>query len=255
MRPTHVPSLIPKQWQVPQIFRDRLGADPGKQRVMSEEGQYLIILHKVPSAVDKGARTAALFWINEVGEWKSTPDSGGISGLIQHLDEYEEATKKLEAELDSPVALQSAEHLHEIHDNATPLYRASRHLLAVMEELRGLLPENRKLLILRDTAVNIERSADLLLADTKSSLEFLIVKNSMKQADAAHVATLEANKLNRLAAFFFPVITIASILSIKNPEETLKEPSTYGVVIGGLISGMFLLYILKSKGSKNSLPE
>ena len=251
MRPTHGPSLIPKQWQVPQVFRDRLGADPGKQRVMSEEGQYLIILHKVPSAADRGARTAVLFWINEAGEWKSTPDSGGISGLIQHLDEYEETTKKLEAELDSPAALQCAERLHQIHDNATPLHRASRHLLAVMEDLRVLFSENRKLLLLRDTAVNIERSADLLLADTKSSLEFLIAQNSMKQANAAHMATLEANKLNRLAAFFFPVITIASILSIKNPEKTLKEASTYGVIVAGLILGMFLLFILKSKsGSK-----
>lgn len=249
MRSTHSPSLIPKQWQVPQVFRDRLGADPGKQRVMSEEGQYLVILHKVPSAEDRGVRAAALFWINEVGEWKSTPDSGGLSGLIQHLNEYEETAKKLEAQLDSPDTLHSAEYLHEIHDNATPLYRASRHLLTVMEELRGIFSENRKLLLLRDTAVNIERSADLLLADTKSSLEFLIAQNSMKQADAAHVATLEANKLNRLAAFFFPVITLAAILSIQNPEETLKTPSTYGVIICGLILGALLLSILKSKNS------
>lgn len=244
---SHSPSLIPKQWQVPQIFRDRLGADPGKQRIMSEEGQYLIILHKVPSAEDRGDRTAALFWINEQGEWKSTPSSGGITGLVQHLHEYEETVKTLEAELDVPDALQSAEHLHTIYDNTTPLYRASRHLLVIMEELRQLFPQERKLLLLRDGAVNIERSADLLLADTKSSLDFLIARNSMKQADAAHEATLEANKLNRLAAFFFPVITIVSILSIKDPEEALREPSTYIVIASGLLLGVILLCILKSK--------
>lgn len=245
---TNSPSLIPKQWQIPQVFRDRLGSDPGKQRIMVEEGQYLMILHKVPTAADRGNRTAALFWINEHGEWKSTPQSGGIAGLIGHLDEYEERVKTLETELDTSESA-NAEGLHKIYDDATPLYRSSRHLLAIMEELRKLFPESRKLLLLRDSAVNIERSSELILADTKSSLESLIAQSSMKQANAAHQATLEANKLNRLATFFFPVITIVSVLSIKNPEEALKEPSTYVVIISGLMLGLILLLILKSNRS------
>ena len=242
---TKSPSLIPKQWQVPQIFRDRLGAEPGQQRIMVEEGQYLIILHQVPTAADRGNRTAALFWINEQGEWKSTPNSGGIAGLIAHLDEYEERVKTLEQELDASQSASAAD-LHKIHDESTPLYRASRHLLAVMQELRKLFPENRKILLLRDSAVNIERASELILADTKSSLEYLIAQSSKIQADAAHQATLEANKLNRLAAFFFPVITIISVLSLKNPGEALKEPSTYIVITLGLVLGLFLLSVLKS---------
>jgi len=232
------PSLIPKQWQIPQIFRDRLGADPGIQRIMSEEGHYLIVLHQVPSAADRGNRKPALFWINEASEWRSTPLSGGLSGLVQHVTEYEEKVKALETELDLPATNESADVLHKIHDDAAPLNRAARHMLAILQELRQFFPQDRKILLLRDAAVNIERSADLLLTDTKSSLEFITAKSAMRQASEAHNATIEANKLNRLAAFFFPVITIASVLSINDPMKALTSPSTYLIIIVGFMLGI-----------------
>lgn len=241
------PSLIPKQWQIPQIFRDRLGADPGKQRIMSEEGHHLIVLHKAPSAADRGDRAAALFWINDSGEWKSIPSPGGINGLVEHIQEYENQAKSLEKDLDLPESSENADLLHKVHDDAAPLLRASRHMLTIMQELRQLFPENRKLLLLRDSAINVERSAELLLADTKSTLNFMLAQSSIQQAEAAHNATIEANKLNRLAAFFFPVITISAVLSINDPEKVLTNPFTYAVVVIGFMLGLALIFLLKSR--------
>ncbi len=241
------PSLIPKQWQIPQIFRDRLGADPGKQRIMAEEGHYLIILHRAPSAADRGNREAALFWINENSEWKSTPHGGGVNGLIEHIKEYENLVKGLEEGLELPHSSENADLLHEIHDEVTPLLRASRHMLNVLQELRQLFPENRKILLLRDSAINVERSSELLLTDTKSTLDFMLAQSSMKQAQEAHNATIEANKLNRLAAFFFPIITICAVLSIEDPAAVLSRPSTYGIVLAGLLLGLTLITLLRSK--------
>jgi len=243
----HIPSLLPKQWPIPEIFRERLGSSPGKQRIMSEEDHYLIILHQVPTAKDRGLRKAALFWINNHGEWKSTPESGGVTGLTKHLDSYLEQVRMLENQLESASGSQAPHILHEIHDHATPLFRAARHLLSIMQELRDTFPDSREILLNRDTAITIERSAELLLADAKSSLEFLAVQNSIQQAQEAHKATLEANRLNRLAALFFPVITIASILSIEAPQQALNDPLTYFILIIGLLLGIMLLKILKTE--------
>ena len=43
-------SLIPASWDVPEEFRQRLGDEPGRQRVMQADGHLLLILHAPPLA-------------------------------------------------------------------------------------------------------------------------------------------------------------------------------------------------------------
>jgi len=69
--------------------------------------------------------------------------------------------------------------------------------------------------------VAVERAADLLVQDAKSSLDFMIAKNSTEQAAATAAATREARKLNRLAAFFFPLMTLAAVMGMNRPSEVL----------------------------------
>ena len=45
-------NVIPHNWDVPQVFRDRLGTHAGRQRTMHANGHLLIILHDVPKAED-----------------------------------------------------------------------------------------------------------------------------------------------------------------------------------------------------------
>jgi len=216
--PPPIRSIIPKSWNIPPVFRRRLGEDAGRQRLMKEDGHLLVILHQVPKAEDGGHREAALFWIDDQGNWKSVPGSGGRSALREHVDQYLARAKSLDSELDKT---STAAEIHEVIDQATPLLRAGRNMMAVTQELRQSLPDNLQVLAIRDVAVAVERAADLLVQDAKSSLDFMIAKNSTEQAAATAAATREARKLNRLAAFFFPLMTLAAVMGMNRPSEVL----------------------------------
>jgi Mg2+ and Co2+ transporter CorA len=240
-------TIIPKAWDIPEVFRNRMGQDVGKQRLMKEAGHHLVVLHELPKKGDRGVRKPALFWVNEVGEWKSMPASGGRSALKQLVQDYHHQVMDLEARLGHMDGDETAENIHEVLDQAAPLYRAVRNLAAVMQELRTALNTDREVLDIRDMALAAELAIDLVLADAKSSLEYLIAKNAMIQAKESAKATKEAQKLNRLAALFFPLVTLASLFGMNPPGETLKHGSVYVVIISGLVMGGLLWLILSKK--------
>lgn len=242
--PPPIRSIIPKSWNIPAVFRRRLGEDAGRQRLMKEEGHLLVILHQVPKAEDGGNREAALFWIDDQSNWKSVPESGGRSALRGHVDQYLARAKSLDSNLDKT---STAAEIHEIIDQATPLLRSARNLMAVTQELRQALPDDLQVLAIRDVAVTVERAADLLLQDAKSSLEFLIAKNSTEQAEAAAAASREARKLNRLAAFFFPLMTLAAVMGMNSPGEVLAASSAWLVVAIGIALGT-IVYAALGRG-------
>lgn len=240
-------AIIPKAWDIPEAFRNRMGQGVGKQRLMNEEGHLLAVLHELPAKGDRGVRKPALFWVNNLGEWKSMPSSGGRAALKQLVQDYHQKVMDLEAKLGHMDGGETAENVHEVLDEAAPLYRALRNLAAVMQELRTALNSDREVLNIRDTALAAELSIDLVLADAKSSLDYLIAKNAMIQAKESKKATKEAQKLNRLAALFFPLVTMASLLGMNPLGKTLSNGGFYVVIISGLIMGCFLWIILSKK--------
>jgi len=133
-------------------------------------------------------------------------------------------------------------------DAATPLLRAVRNMANVMKDLRQSLPDDREVLAIRDMSVEAERAADLLLADAKSSLDFLIAKNASRQALESQKAANEARKLNRLAALFFPLVTLASFFGMNAPSEVLSYPGSLWVIVIGLLLGGVLWMLLGKKG-------
>lgn len=235
-------SIIPKSWNVSPTIRHRVGEDVGRQRLIEEDGQILVILHQVPVVEEKSHREAALFWRDEMGDWKSSPSSGGKSELNTLVKDYQ---RKL-TELDQ--MLESAEDpgvIHDVIDAVTPVLRAGRHAAQVLSELRKALKDDLDILATRDMAVNMERNGDLLLQDAKSSLEYLIAKNAAAQAKDAQMAAKEAQKLNRLAAFFFPLMTLAAILGMNAPSTMLGNGNIWLVVVIGLVLGGIVRAVLK----------
>lgn len=239
--------IIPKTWNLPEIFRRRLGESVGRQRLMVEEGNYLAVLHQLPMASDKGQRQAALFWINERQEWKSAPDSGGRSALRELVKTYQDRIQSLDQLLDRS---EKASEIHDIIDEVTPLLRAGRNMMQVIQELRQSLSDDQQLIVIRDQAIDVERSSELLLQDAKSSLDYLIARNSSEQAEAAAAATYEARKLNRLAAFFFPLATLATVFGMNPPSEVVQLNGVWIVVAVGLITGL-IVYGLLCAGRKS----
>ena len=235
-------SIIPKSWNVSPTIRQRVGEEAGRQRLITEDGEILVLLHSVPSAKDKGRREAAQFWCDGMGNWKSSPHSGGRSELRTLVESYQ----KRMGELDSSLELaEDATVIHAVIDEATPVARAGRHLAQVICELRIALRDDLEILSIRDQAVNMERSGDLLLQDAKSSLDFSIAKNAAAQAKDAQKSAQEAQKLNRLAAFFFPLMTIAAVFGMNRPSEIFANGGIVGIVILGLILGLIVRSSLK----------
>ena len=88
-------SLLPNNWKVPQVFRDRLGNKVGRQRAMLAEGHLLLVLH-APPAPDERHRQGRFFWRSPDATWKSNSLGDGIKSLDRHLEQYLQTLQKLE---------------------------------------------------------------------------------------------------------------------------------------------------------------
>ena len=77
-----------------------------------------------------------------------------------------------------------------------------------------MCPDYRDIIDLRDRAYAIERTADLLFSGTKNSLDFTVAKRAEEQAHASQRMAAAAHRLNILAAFFFPIITLTAIFGV-----------------------------------------
>jgi hypothetical protein len=57
--------------------------------------------------------------------------------------------------------------------------------------------------------------ADLLASGTKNALDFYVARRAEEQARTSERMAAAAHRLNILAAFFFPIITLTAILSVE----------------------------------------
>jgi hypothetical protein len=228
---------IPKAWDLPEAIRKRLGESVGKQRLMHEEGHQLLLLHQVPTAEDDEIRSPMVAWRNLAGEWKSAPGRGGLTGLEEHVQTYRTAIHKLDEEVDSA---KTARQYFEVMRRMYPLQRSTRSLLQVLQATREALPEDSSIINLRDEAAELERGIELVVADAKSGMEFTLAEAASQHALAADTANIEARRLNRLAAFFFPLATLVAVFGM-NPPDTVWRNSGFWAVLGaGVLLGFFV---------------
>ena len=217
----------------------RLGDAAGRQRVVSDEGHLLLILHRAPTPEDDEVRHAAVFWRNAEGEWRSSPEPGGLSALEAHIGAYSKSIHALDRQID--VATTETQ-FFEVMRWVNPLTRASRHLLAALQAAREALPDERRLINARDLAADVERAVDLVASDARAGMEFSLAHSSEEQARLALAAALEARTLNRLVAFFFPLATLVAVFGMNNPPESVLRSHTFWMVLGaGGVAGIIVL--------------
>lgn len=233
-------TYIPKTWDLPDSIRKRLGETVGKQRLMNEDGHLLLLLHQVPRAEDDEVRTAVVVWRNPAGEWKSSPLAGGIGGLEGHLASFRTAIHEVDTDVE---AAKTARQYFEVMRRVNPLQRSTRHLSQVLQETRQALPDESRVISLRDQAVDLERGVDLVASDAKSGMDFTLAEAASSQAHAAAVANQEARRLNRLAAFFFPLATLVAVFGMSPPKEVYQSDGFWLVLLSGVLLG-FLVYAL-----------
>lgn len=234
---TKRPTFIPKSWNLPESIRKRLGDAAGRQRLMDEEGHLLLILHQAPEPEDNEVRKPVMFWNQPDGTWKSYPEGGGLAALRAHLDTYQ---TNIHAQ---DIAVESAKTPRQFFDvmkHVNPLLRATRNLMNVLQSARQARPEERRLINLRDQAVDLERAIDLIASDAKAGMEFSLAENTEEQNRISHEANLEARKLNRLVAFFFPLATLVAVFGMNPPADVLKLPGFWAVILGGILAGLII---------------
>lgn len=201
--------VIPEGWSVPNRIRQRVGVQAGRQRAIVEEGHLLLIVHEVPRE-DDTARTAKLFWRAPDGGWRASGagQSPGLPVLKRHLEAVQQALHQLDARVD---AGKTAQDFFQVLNAATPLQRAVRNLAKALQEARDGV-DDREIIGLRDSAGDLERAAELLVSDARNAMEYTVARNAEVQAATAQRAVDAQHKLNLLAALFFPVTAIGSIL-------------------------------------------
>lgn len=233
-------SIVPAVWQIPQEFRDRLGEQAGRQRAMFADGHLLLILHAPPDP-DDDERKGRFFWRQPDGTWSS---DGDIKSLRKHLAEYEQLLDNFE-EQDERAS--TAKEYFAVLYVLAPIHRAARNLHHALQQAREMVPDNKEIINMRDQAYQIERMAELLYADAKNSLDFIIAQRTEEQAESSYQMAMSSHRLNVLAAFFFPLATLSAIFGVnmfhgweqENFDPNSKVP--FVVMIGiGLIVGFLL---------------
>lgn len=239
-------NYIPKTWDLPEAVLRRLGETVGKQRLMNEDGHLLLLLHQLPRVEDDEVRTAVVVWRNPAGEWKSAPAGGGLGGLEAHLAAYRTKIHELDEAVD---VAKSARAYFDIMRLVHPLQRSTRNLFEVLQATRQALPDDARVINLRDQAADAERAIELIAADAKAGMDFTLAESSSQQALAAEVANSEARRLNRLVAFFFPLATLVAVFGMNPPETMYGRSGFWAVLVAGVALG-FIVHSMVALGSR-----
>lgn len=241
-------SLLPASWDIPQIFRDRLGVKAGRQRAMLHDGHLLIVLHAPPEA-DHAARGGRFFWRQPDGVWTAAASGKPCHSLDVHLAEYE----KIVAEIDErDPADENAIELHADITALAPLVRASRNMHAALQQAREISPDTEELIVFRDRAYQIERMAELAYQDAQNTLGYTTALQAESQATTGHQMAVSTHRLNVLAAFFFPMVTLSAIfgVNLKTGFETRLAPFPFLALIGvSVVTGFILKGIVTAQSA------
>jgi hypothetical protein len=238
MNTTYPKSPIPKSWDIPLPFKQRVGSEVGRQRILQHDDHILLVLHQVPKLDDDGKREPALFWKDPDNQWKSLTHGGGIRALQTHLSHYEEVMEKLDDRLDH--AKYAADYFSVLRE-VKPLLRASRNMVTVLESLRSAMPDDYTIMSIRDQGIGIERSVEFIDSDARHGMDFCMAESAAEQARATHAAGAETRQLNRMVAFFFPLATLAAILGMNPPSEVLGSAHIWLIILLGCVTGWWML--------------
>ena len=246
--------LLPEDWTVPQIFRDRLGDGPGRQRCMEADEHLLLVLHRAPEASET-ARRARILWRDPEGTWKSNDGTGGLDALKQLLEEYDEVLVSLDAEEHQA---EGARQYLQVLTRLAPVLRATRHLHSTLQTARETVREERALINARDHAYRLERTIELLISDARGSLDLIRLKQSEEQAASSAAMESAAHRLNFMAALFLPLATLTGIFGVGFAHPGKEDDKSWPLwdshyfpfwlmIAAGLVLGLLIALVMRRR--------
>ncbi|AWB66462.1 hypothetical protein C2869_08490 [Saccharobesus litoralis] len=230
--------MLPRKWDVDSRILARLGKSVGKQRVISENGQHLLILHALPDKSDK-QREGVFFWCNAAGEWQSTLRGRGLAPLMEHIASF--AQKEVELEKTYQQA-QSAKTYFQLVEQIAPVLRAVKNMCSTLQSAREQIGD--ELIDFRNQAEELQRTFELLYQDCQHGLEYAMARKAEEQSELQRKALLAGHRLNILMAVFLPLTALASLLAMQIPDS-LEQLFSLGFV-SALIIGLGLGLLLRS---------
>lgn len=241
---------LPLTWKIPKSIRVRVGDSAGRQRVIHEEENLLLVFHKAPVAGDTH-RVGRYLWRDTDGNWSASDGGDGPAVLMKHTGEYASLIAMFDQQEEKA---NTAEEYFLVIEGLLPLIRATTHMHQVLQEARKLIPEDRGLINARDQAYELERTVDLLYTSAKNGLDFEIAKRAEEEAIASRTMARSAHRLNVLAGFFFPLATISSVMGIDMANLSPAQWPRVGViVIAGLMIGLILaMFITRQRTEARS---
>lgn len=221
---------LPPTWNLPSAISDRFGQKSfGKQRAMVADDHLLLVLHKAPKPSDRH-REGILFWRRPDSRWECSKGGVAFQQLTNHLKEYQTA----EEELNQFYKIaKTAENYFNLLEAITPLQLATENLHATLQTAREAIPQDRDILDLRDWAYEIERTLNILYINTKNALDFKIATETESAAQAG-------NRLNTLAAIFFPLTAISCVfgMNLRSGFETQSPIMFWLIFLAGIWLGL-----------------
>ena len=248
--------IIPSGWDLPATLRARIGQGVGRQRAMLDDGNLLLVLHRVPKT-NSNIREGVLFWRapatapaehategqTSVAEWRSTATKDGLPSMRLHLDEYERAIGELEKRYETA---NDARGLFEILEAVAPIGRAAKNLGNALQSALDQMPTAAELLPLREQAGDFERAAELLQTDAKNALDYQIARGNEESARLANQAAKSGQRLNIIAAITLPITALSGVFGMNLPNGLENAPPTlfWGVFGAGAAFGVALSLVL-----------
>lgn len=238
---------LPANFEIEPELRDQLSGRPGHQRCIEGAGELLLILHEVPEP-GVPERQAIAFWKRHDRRWVQAKGAG-LSGVGDLLDRYARAIDGHEELIE---AADTAAEIFGIIRHAGPLARSSRNLVQALEQALGIDPEDREIRGFRDRAREVERAADLLLADARATLEFWRAERAEEHSRSAARLGRIAFRLNLLAGFFLPVVAIGGLLGMNVRLPDFLMPMFWGIFFGGMAVGGVLVWMVGRQTGKGA---
>lgn len=224
-------------WKLPKSIEARLGTESyGSQRAIHEDDHLLLVLHQPPAGGAK-KREHAVFLRCPDGKWLHHGQDNGEHALGRLLERYQSVVVELEARHDKAA---SAEDLFQILEEAIPVARAAGNMKDALQTAREMAKLDQTLIDSRDRAVEIARGIELLVADARLALDYRLARNAEEQVQAAMAVNRAQQKLNILAAWTLPLMTIATVfgMNLQSGFEALPVVFFWGVLAAGIVLGM-----------------
>ena len=173
----------------------------------------------------------------------------GLSELGDLLDRYAKAIDGHEEVIDEA---DTAAEIFKILRHSGPLTRSTRNLVAALEQVLSIDPDDREIRNFRDRAREIERAADLLNTDGRVALEFWRAERAEEQARSGARLNRIAFRLNLLAGFFLPLVALGGIFGMNVDLPNFVKPLFWVILLCGLGVGGGLLWMVGHQTGKYS---